>query len=715
MVEAVSAAPAPPVNLAERLAKVCVAMRPELEVSRHVFRGQPGYLLRDPITFQTHHLNETDYQIVSELTPDRMLRNVFERLQAGGVLAAESEESFYRFIVGLNQRGLLSLPVSDGQQLYARYERRKALERQAGPMRYLFYRVPLLRPDDFLQQTVKWLRPFFSRAAFLLWLFCAIASFFVLWARWDDFCNPLGSMLALQNLPMLWVLLVGLKIAHEFGHAYACKHYGGRVPEMGAYFVLLTPCAYVDASAAWGFPRRLERIIVSMAGMYVESILAMGALAIWCLTEPSFVNSAAHYAMVLSTVVTVGFNINPLMKFDGYFVLTDILEIPNLAQQAKAETVGLMRRWSLGTPYESPHRPGVRYGLIAYGAASSAYKVLVTLGICTMLALTVPVAGVGFALLYAVGAIRDSGRQVRDFLKSSAAAPSQRRRVFAVVGGLGVLGPTLLLLTPVPLSRKAVGIVAREYDRVLRAEADGFVRELSVQKGESLAPGATLATLENAELVALFKSRAAECDRLRYELRGALQSDHAGALAAEARFIQAERELADAERRFDSLVIRTPDGGEVTNIARLEDTGRFIHLGEPIAEIGRGRWVVRALLNADGYLAAQPVVGQPVAARLNGEAGTELTGGILRVAAAGDRRVDDAALTHLGGGEIAVQGETMEAVEPFYEVTIALDQPGVALRHGMTVQVKFAPRTDVLGMRIYRSALRFLNRLRASV
>ncbi len=710
-----SAAPPPPVKLAERLAKVCVAMRPELEVSRHVFRGQPGYLLRDPITFQTHHLNETDYRIVSELTPDRMLRDVLERLVTGDVLAAENEESFYRFVVGLNQRGLLSLPVSDGQQLYARYERRKAMERQAGPMRYLFYRVPLLRPDDFLQRTVKWFRPLFSRTAFLLWLVSALASFVVLWSRWDDFCNPLGSMLALQNLPMLWVLLVGLKIAHEFGHAYACKHYGGRVPEMGAYFVLLTPCAYVDASAAWGFPRRWERIVVSLAGMYVESMLAMAALVIWCVTEPSFINSAAHYAMVLSTVVTIGFNINPLMKFDGYFVLTDILEIPNLAQQAKSETVGLVRRWALGTPHESPHRPGVRHGLITFGIASSAYKVLVTLGICTMLALTVPVAGVGFALLYAVSAIRDSVRQVRDFLKNSAAVPSQRRRVFAVVGGLGVLAPALLLLTPVPLARKAVGIVAREDDRVLRAEADGFVRELSVREGDSVAPGTTLASLENAELVALFKGRAAECERIRYELRGALQTDHAEASAAEARLAQAERELADAERRLNALVIRAPDGGEVTNIARLEDNGRFIRVGEPVAEIGRGAWVVRALLSADGYAAAQPVVGQKIEARLNGESGIVLTGSILRVAAAGDRRVDDAALTHLGGGDIAVHGETMEAVEPFYEVTIALDQPDLALRHGMTAQVKFPPRTDALGLRMYRGALRFLNRLRASV
>lgn len=709
-----SAASAPP-QFAERLAKVCVGLRPELEVTRHVFQRRPGYLLRDPITFQTHHLGESDYRIVSSLRPDRTLRKVFESLVAGNVISADDEEGFYRFIVGLNQRGLLSLPVSDGQQLYARYERRKSLERHAGPMRYLFYRVPLLRPDDFLGRTMKWFQPLFTRSAFVTWVVAAIISLTVLAIRWHDFCNPLGSMLALQNLPLLWVLLVGLKVAHEFGHAYACKHFGGRVPEMGAYFVLMTPCAYVDASAAWGFPRRLDRIIVSLAGMYVESILAMGALFIWCVTEPGLLNSAAHYAMVLSTVVTVGFNINPLMKYDGYFVLTDLLEIPNLAQQSKAESSALLKRLALGTPYESPHARGMRVGLIAYSLASGAYRVLITLGICTMFALTVPVLGVGLALFYAFAALRDAVRQLRDFARNARELAPRRGRALAVVGGLGLLVPALVLLMPVPWSRKAVGIIAQDGDRVLRAEAEGFVRSLDVKEGAQVVAGETLATLENPELAVLCQTRRAECARLRYELQGGLQKGHADAEASAARLAQAERELAEAEHQLASLTLRAPEAGEVVFASPLEDAGRFVRTGEPLVEIGRGRWVVRALLNADGYASAKPKAGEPVEARLAGETSQLLRGRILRVAAAGDRRVDDIALTHLGGGEIAVHGDTMEAVEPFYEVIIELDAPVQSLRHGMTAQVKFPPHTATLGMRIYRGALRFVNRLRASV
>jgi len=710
-----SAATAATPNLAERLAKVCVGLRPELEVSRHVFRRSPAYILRDPITFQTHHLNETDYRIVSALTPERSLKKVFEQLVEGRVLDADDQEGFYRFIVGLNQRGLLSLPVSDGQQLYARYERRKALERHGGPLRYLFHRVPLLRPDDFLNRTMKWFQPLFTRTAFVVWIVAAIASLVVLSIRWRAFCDPLGSMLALQSLPLLWVLLVGLKVAHEFGHAYACKHFGGRVPEMGAYFVLLTPCAYVDASAAWGFPKRSERIIVSLAGMYVESILAMIALVIWCVTEPSLLNSAAQYAIVLSTVVTVGFNINPLMKYDGYFVLTDLLEIPNLAQQAKAETSGWLGRIAMGVPYQSPYRRSTRLGLIAYHLASSAYRVLVTLGICTMFALTVPVLGVGLALFYAFTAIRDAVKHFREFAVRFAETQPRRGRALAMVFGAGLIAPTLVLLVPIPWSRHALGVVAQEDDRVLRAESNGFVQRLNVSEGEKVAQGAMIATLENAELLAAWQTQRAECDRLKCQLQGGLQQSHADAEAIAARLAQAERECTDIARRKEGLVLRAPEAGEVMHLAPLEDVGRYVRVGEPLAEIGSGRWVVRTLLNADGYASAQPKVGQPVEARLSGASSELLQGSVLHVAVAGDRRVDDAALTHLGGGEIAVHADTMEAGESLYEVTIVLDAPASTLRHGMTAQVKFPPRTEALGVRIYHGALRFLNRLRAAV
>jgi hypothetical protein len=353
--------------------------------------------------------------------------------------------------------------------------------------------------------------------------------------------------------------------------------------------------------------------------------------------------------------------------------------------------------------------------LIAYAIAASAYRVLVVLGICTMLALTVPVAGVGLALFYAFTAVRDAVKQLREFLKNSREAAPHRARAIAVFGALGLIVPLAMLCVPLPWSRHAVGIVARDQDRVLRAEASGFLKQLFVQEGDQLAPGQEIAALENAEATAVLRSVRAECARLRIELRGSLQTNHAEAAPIAARLAQAERELAAAERTVNELTIRTAEGGVVMNVATLDDEGRFLEVGEPVAEIGRGQWVIRALLNSEGYAAAHPAVGQPVTARLHSAGTLDVTGKILRVAAAGERRVEETALTHLGGGEIAVRPETMEAIEPFYEVTIALNSAHIPLQSGVTASVKFPPQTEALGMRIYRGALRFLNRLRASV
>ena len=150
----------------------------------------------------------------------------------------------------------------------------------------------------------------------------------------------------MSNVPILWTLLVGLKTFHELGHAYACKRFGGTVPEMGAMIMMGTPCAYVDASSSWSFPKRWHRMIVALAGMYFESMLAMVALVVWLCTDTGQLHSAAQYAIVLSTVVTIGFNANPLMRYDGYFILCDLLNFPNLHRDAKASSSSFIK-WIL--------------------------------------------------------------------------------------------------------------------------------------------------------------------------------------------------------------------------------------------------------------------------------------------------------------------------------------------------------------------------------
>ena len=222
----------------------------------------------------------------------------------------------------------------------------------------------------------------------------------ILVQRWDSFRHPHHSILASETLLFTWLALIGLKVVHEFGHAYACKVFGGKVPEMGAYLIAFTPCAYVDASAAWGFPQLRQRVIVSLAGMYVESIVAFVALLVWSWTDDLLVSSCAHQVVVLSTAVTVLFNINPLMRYDGYYVLSDVTGTPNLRQRGLAEVQSLLKRLIGIRAPQTADGVGQIWFLRIYGFLSAIYKVSLVLAICTMIAFKFYLVGIVLAVIF---------------------------------------------------------------------------------------------------------------------------------------------------------------------------------------------------------------------------------------------------------------------------------------------------------------------------
>lgn len=703
-------------DVLSRLRTVQVGRRGELEISRHIFRGQPSYVVQDPVTFASHHLTAEDYQIFVALDSERPLHRIFEQLVERGFLKEDREEDFYRFVVHLNQLGLLNLPLSDGKRLYERFQKKRAARRRNWLTGIVFLRVPLVQPDAFLTRTMRYATPLFTRGAFALWLLGACVSLYVVAMRWEAFCNPLGTMLAVQNLPILWTLLVGMKVIHEFGHAYACKHFGGRVPEMGALFVVFTPCAYVDASTAWGFTSRWHRIIVGLAGMYFESMVAMAALAVWCFTEPSPLRSVAHYAVILSTVVTVGFNINPLMRYDGYYILSDLVNTPNLRQLASAQIIATVKRVALGirVPDVASTRAG-RWGLVLFGISSGLYKLLVLIAISAVVAWKIPAAGLGMAVCFLAALFwRFGTRLVRYVAWSQEAAPVRRRAVTVTIGVL-VCAVAGLLWLPTPGSIQMTGVVRRRDDRIVRSSGSGFLQRVDVHAGDVVPTGAALATLENTDVVSALKKKQAEVDQLLVQLHAQATTDPKLAAATQRELQRAERECRHLEQEVGQLVIRAPIPGQITQIQGLEDRGRFVRQGEPLATVSAGPWVLNAVATEQTLTTWRPRKGDPVEIRLVSQGGRSFSGNVVRLVPAGSKKIGDPSLTHLGGGSIAVSANTMEADRPFFAIVIAIDNPDSSvLRPGMTAVAVFDGHRVPLGTHFYRRMLNFLNMLRAS-
>ena len=702
-------------SLAERLQTVQAGLRSDLEVSRHTFRGEPAYVVRNPITFQSHNFSTADYEVLVALDSEKPLGAVLDELVIAERLERGQEDEFYTFILTLQQLGFLDLPITDGKALYARFKKRQTNQRKAKLTGFLFWRVPLIDPDAMLDRTVRYVAPLFSRGAFALWLALMVACVGIIWQRWEDFTEPLQTILVTKNLAGLWILLVSLKVIHEFGHAYVCKLYGGKVPEMGAYFICFTPCAYVDASASWGFPSKRERIAVCLGGMYVESIVAGIALLVWNATGPSVLHSFAHQTVTLASVVTIGFNINPLMRYDGYYVLSDAVEIPNLRERSATQVHSVFKRWLLGIRSDVlPFSLGGRTLLFVYGLCSSVWKVFLVAGICAGVAMKFFILGVIMAAVYGFSVLWGTGSKFVTYLWMSPETAPVRSRAIGL--GTVVLIGIPLAITAIPISTpiEVQGVIAAVDERPVHARASGFLRQSEIVPGRTVEANTVLYVLDNPQTRATAATAHAELDLLTLRAECEFEEDPAAAAMTRRRAGHARRTLLGAEREIDNLSVRASAAGEVVDCSTAERPGHFVKKGDRVATIASGDWTVRALATAEDLADTKPKVGQEVRVRLIGEVDAILSGTVTKVAVTGSKTISSASLTQLGGGAIAVAPDTMTAERSFFEITIELDDSDAeAIRGGMTARVGFWSHPQSIGIRLYRSALRFLNKLRS--
>jgi len=720
--------------VAERLRNVVVHLRDDLDTSRHVFRGEPAYIVRDPVTFQSHSLSPDDYAVFVALDADAPLSDTFAALVERGELTAEDEDEFYAFVLSLHRSGLLNLPVSDGKTLFQRFERRVRAKRKSLVMSVFFLRVPLVDPDVFLDRTIGYVRWAFTKWAVLAWAALMAAAILVAWVKRDELGAPLLTVLELQNLPLLWVVLVVLKVFHEFGHAYACKAMGGAVPEMGAFFIVGTPCAYVDATSSWGFPEKSKRIFVSLAGMYVESVFAATALFVWAATDPGLLNSLAFQTALMASVVTIGFNLNPLAKFDGYYILSDAVAIPNLRQRASDELRRVFDRAALGLRgSRSPHGPITRLGLVVFGIASMMYRITLVVGISAMIATKFFLIGIGLAVVYITMSLVGFVMKSLRYLWWAPQTETVRGRAVVVsVLGLALL-PAAALFAPVPAAGGAWGTIEHERERVVRAEAVGVLTSASVGADATVSSNQALAELENTEL-----SHDAAVAEAEWRLARLVERQRLGEGAAAAR-LESERVRGAYETyRFAiarAVALRPVASvpGRVVYAPLAERSGAFVQEGETVAVIVDGARVVELLVDEDLLAGARPRVGDAVRLRASAAPELELIGTITQVAETGSRTVQNATLTQSGVNKIAASpggggatepgaeaDDTGESVAPaeagraFFRVVVRLpDDAPSSLRRGGSVKAMFTTERVAAGTLLYRRVIRFLNELRS--
>lgn len=698
-----------------------VGLRSDLHVTRQETRGGVRYVVHDPVSFQNHAFQPADYRILTMIVRHRSLAETFRRLADERVLedSDADRQGFYKFVLWLHGVGILHLPITGGSVAFDAMQQKAAARRGPWYRLLMSHRIPVWNPDRFLARTVRFTGWLFGAPGVCLWLALIGLCMWKCGDRLDELFLATSGLLALGNLPSLWIALVGLKVLHEFGHAYASKRFGAPVPEMGVQMIMLTPCAYVDAGASWKLPSARHRVAVGLAGMYVESFVAAAAALVWAGTTEGFWHDFAFNVVALASIVTVLFNVNPLMKYDGYFLFSDLIGVFNLQQRAAAYLNGWAGRVLLGKPRQRDRYATSErwlYGL--YGPAAFCYRVLLAFGLTAMMATHWPAAGLFLGAVFAWALLLRPTLGLLLYLWSDPKTLPYRTRSRLLALSLVTLVPLLGGLMPMSFSIVAPGILDPRSRESVRAPVGGFVRSVEVENGAEVEAGDALCRLANPEI---------EMRRLR--LLGELTAETEGLDAIEledpteaaihrARISYLHASVQEHDRRLASMQLTATTGGTVADPTMAELEGRFLQQGEELFQIHSGHRYLRIVLTEQDLSRARLEIGSPAEVRWTCDPTRPVAAVVREIRSAASRFELPPPLTMLGGGEVYVRSTTgalVAADQPYLHVLLEVASvPLEARGTGLTAKVRLPARVQLLGDWVHRRLLAFLNAWRMS-
>ena len=470
-----------------RVASLVPRLRSHAKLHRHRYRGQIWYVLQDSSNERFHRFSPPVFSFIGLMDGRRSVQEIWELSSSRLGDDAPTQPAVVQLLSQLHASDVLQCDIPpDTAELLERYEKQQQRKWQRRLMNFFAWQFPLIDPDRFLQQFVPLVRPFFSWWGAMLWCLIVVPAVVVGAAHWTDLtANLIDRVTAPNNLVLLWLLFPVIKILHEFGHAFAVKTFGGDVHEMGIMLLVLSPVPYVDASASTAFGNKWQRAIVGAAGMIVELVIAAMALYVWISVEPGVVRTLAYNAILIAGISTVVFNANPLLRFDGYYILADVLEIPNLRQRANTYLGYLCERYLFGSADAQEPRTtnGERAWFVTYAVSSFIYRVLVVVAILMYLADQLFLLGVLFAVMTVFTWFVLPLSKGLKYLFSSPRIRRVRGRAMAVSTAMASVAVVLLALFPAPFRTRAEGVVWIPDEAIVRAEVDGFVERVTAKPG----------------------------------------------------------------------------------------------------------------------------------------------------------------------------------------------------------------------------------------
>jgi putative peptide zinc metalloprotease protein len=485
-----------------------VRRRPDLEAKRHLYHGRSYWVVKEPVGLNYYRFHDEEYAILNMLDGKTSLQQIKDRFQSEFAPQRITLQDLQQFIGMLHRSGLvISQATGQGRQLRRRGDEKKKRELLGKLSNVFAMRFRGIDPEgilNFLNPFTWW---YFTLPALFAVVLFGLSALALLFANWHQFQSKLPTFeqfFAAHNWIYLGLTMAAVKVLHEFGHGLSCKRYGGECHEMGLMFLVFTPCLYCNVSDSWMLPNKWHRVFIGFAGMYVELTLASLATYLWWFSEPGMFNFLCLSVMFICSVSTVVFNGNPLLRFDGYYILMDLLEIPNLRQKATE----ILKRWfqknCLGLQLQEnpflPHKYRFWFGF--YTIASVIYRWVVVFSI-TMFLIEVlepyglQAIGRTVAVVGIIGMIVKPLWEVIKFFRTPGRASRMKRKNMTISAAIAVGLLAVIIWLPLPYHvRCAVEIQPRDSKQVF-AMVPGKLVSWNKMPGDFVREGETIATLEN--------------------------------------------------------------------------------------------------------------------------------------------------------------------------------------------------------------------------
>ena len=701
-----------------RIADQRICLRPNVVVRRQMLRGEKWYVVQNPLSNQFYRLNPGAYDFVSRLSANRSIEEVWKESQARDPDNAPGQGDIIELLAQLYHANLLhyNLPPNS-EKLFDRYKKKKQRILKANLKSIMFFRIPLFDPDALLQRLLRFIRLLISPLGAVVWCLVVVVGVKVAIDNFAELRVQSQGIMAPANLLFLYLGLVIVKTLHEFGHAFAVRRFGGEVHTMGVMFLIFSPLPYMDASSAWTFRNKWQRVFVGAAGMIFEVFVAACAIFIWAYTGPGVVHSLSYNMVFVASVSTVLFNINPLLRFDGYYILSDLLDMPNLHQHSAQHLKYLVESHAFGCKNcETPattRREEIWF--TTFGILSGVYRIFVFSMILLFVADRFLLAGMIMAVVCVVSWVLVPTAGILRYLGASPRLYRNRTRAIAVSGATFAVIFAFLFLLPFPNNFKASGVLKSTDYVVAVNKASGQVAEVFTPSGERVNPGDPLLRLSNTELALEIRESQAGLEEAKAQHRKAMHNQQADLDPIASRIAFYENRLKRLGQEQGDLTVRSEVQG-IWVAPNLEDRiGMWINRGSPLGELinDDGFNFVSVVSQADvSELFAQGI--QKTEVKLAGQANIPLAVTEYAAIPMEQTHLPSAALGYAGGGDIAIDTRDAQGVktsEPYYQVrAFVQSDPEVSLLHGRSGRIRFSLAPKSLAWQGWRQLRQLLQK-----